>query len=337
MSKFKFIEYKDEILALHKQGKTFVELAKLYKSPEDTVENAAQNIRRLILHCGETSHRKETPLYLRKAELEQYLLEGKTPKQIANLMGIKYPTVGGFIRTNYPQYTFTINRGNVHYFDIIDSYAKAYIVGFIAADGSLVKTKSTTTLTITVKYEDKAVLEFIKQEIGNEHNLLEIKRPCSFNPNKEIHHIRYSISDKCIVEALHNLGITEHKSLTMPDIIDNIPYRYRDAFIVGYFDGDGSVHIEDALRTNNRGYQVKDYSLYISIRGTKEFLSGICRHLNISESHIHQSDSIPTLAFASKRDTARFFLCYKNLPFYYKRKYDKFLTRINHPSYDKYK
>ena len=43
------------------------------------------------------------------------------------------------------------------------------------------------------------------------------------------------------------------------------------------------------------------------------------------------------LKLENKKDTYRFFQCYKNLPFYYKRKYDKFLQRINHPSYDKYK
>lgn len=33
----------------------------------------------------------------------------------------------------------------------------------------------------------------------------------------------------------------------------------------------------------------------------------------------------------------QFFNCYNSLTFYYKRKYNKFLQRINHSSYDKYK
>jgi hypothetical protein len=73
------------------------------------------------------------------------------------------------------------------------------------------------------------------------------------------------------------------------------------------------------------------------MRGTKEFFLGVCEHLNISPSHIRQHDSIPLLCFASKKDTYRFYQCYANLPFYYERKHDKFLQRINHPSYDKYK
>lgn len=264
-----------------------------------------------------------------------FLKSGKTVPEIANILGINKITISSFLRKNGIK--LNPDKGNVHYFDVINSYAKSYIVGFIAADGALVKTKSSTTLTITIKYEDKAVLEFIKSEIGNEHKLQEIVRPSSFDHSKNIHHIRYTISDRHITQALNKLGITTNKSLSMGDIIKNIPYEYRDAFIIGYFDGDGSVTIRDEEYPNNRGILCKDYSLYVQIRGTTDFLFGICRHLKIDTTHIHQNDSIPHLSFASKKDTYRLFQCYKNLPFYYERKYNKFLQRINHPSYDKYK
>lgn len=265
----------------------------------------------------------------------KFLSEGKTVPEISNLLGINKVTIGSYLRTHGIK--LNPSKGNVHYFDTIDSYAKAYIVGFIAADGALVKSKTTTTLTITLKYEDKAVLEFIKSEIGNEHKLLEIIRPSSFDSSKMIHHIRYTISDKNIANDLNKLGITSNKSLNMGNIIENIPYEYRDAFIIGYFDGDGSVTIRDGLYPNDRGILCKNYSLYIQLRGTLDFLKGICQHLKIDDSHIRHYDSIPQLCFANKKDTYRFFQCYKNLPFYYERKYNKFLQRINHNSYDKYK
>ena len=261
--------------------------------------------------------------------------DGRKVPEIANILNINKVTISSFLRTHGIK--LNPDKGNVHYFDTIDSYAKAYIVGFIAADGALVKTKTSTTLTITIKYADKAVLEFIKSEIGNEHKLQEIIRPSSFDPSKIIHHIRYTISDRYITKALNKLGITSNKSLSMGNIIKNIPYEYRDAFIIGYFDGDGSVTIRNGQYPNDKGILCRDYSLYIQIRGTKDFLLGICNHLKIDVTHIHQNDSIPHLSFASKKDTYRFFQCYKNLPFYYKRKHDKFLQRINHPSYAKYK
>lgn len=266
---------------------------------------------------------------------KQLLSEGKTVSEISEMLGININTLRSGLQSNGIK--LKPNKGNVHYFDNIDSYAKAYIVGFIAADGCLTTYKNTTTLTITINYDDKAILEFIKSEIGNSHKLLEIERPATYNKSKIIHHIRYSISDYNINKALNKLGITPRKSLTLKNIIKNIPFEYRDAFIIGFFDGDGTVFVTDKLRYNSGQYLCKDHSIRVSIKGTLEFLTGVCEHLGITVSHIHNTPSIPTLNFANKKDVIRFFKCYDNLPFYYKRKYDKFLEKINHSSFDKYK
>lgn len=335
MGKFKFINQKEQIITLYQEGKQYTDIARLLGSKN--IENDSQSIRRLIIHTlgNITSNRKIVMTPDIKNQVLNYLNMGKTVPEIANILNINKVTIGSFL--SLKGIKLNPNKGNVHYFDTIDSYAKAYIVGFIAADGALVKTRNSTALTITIKYEDKAVLEFIKSEIGNEHKLQEIIRPSSFDSSKTIHHIRYTISDRHITQALNRLGITSNKSLSMGNIIKNIPYEYRDAFIIGYFDGDGSITIRDGQYPNDRGILCYDYSLYVQIRGTKDFLSGICSHLKIDTTHIHQNDSIPRLSFANKKDTYRFFQCYKNLPFYYERKYNKFLQRINHPSYDKYK
>ena len=281
--------------------------------------------------------RKFKLMYLKDTILEM-IDNGKSKTEISRDLKVNINNVSSLVKEFRPDLKFTPNKGNVHYFDTIDTYSKAYIAGFIAADGALVNNgNGSIVLTITLKYEDKEVLEFIKSEIGNSHNLQEIIRPSSFNPNTNIHHIRYAISDKNITKALNKLGIHSNKSLTMSNILLNIPEQFRDAFIIGYFDGDGSVTIRDGKYPNDRGFMCRDYSLYVTIRGTKDFLKGICNHLDINETHIKQFDSIPILSFASKNNTYRLFQCYNNLQFYYKRKYDKFLSRINHPSYDKYK
>ena len=335
MANFKFLNQKEQIIQWFTEGKQYVEIAKLLNS--NAINKDAQNIRRLVIASihPSKSNKKVVMTPEVQSKVLSYLEEGKTTPEISSILNINKVTICSWLSKN--NIKLSPNQGNIHYFDNIDSYAKAYIIGFIAADGALVKTKTSTSLTITIKYEDKAVLEFIKSEIGNGHKLQEIIKPSPFNKTKTLHHIRYCISNKYITNALNKLGITSNKSLTMGNIITNIPEEFRDAFIIGYFDGDGSVTIRDGEYPNDRGILCKDYSIYIQIRGTKDFLSGICDHLNIDKNHIRQFDSIPQLAFASKKDTYRFFQCYKNLPFYYKRKHDKFLKRINHPSYDKYK
>lgn len=64
--------------------------------------------------------------------------EGKTPIEISKILGTYLQPVTNLLKTYIPNIKFTPNKGNVHYFHTIDSYAKAYIVGFIAADGALV-------------------------------------------------------------------------------------------------------------------------------------------------------------------------------------------------------
>lgn len=328
MSKFKYQNQVDTIIDWYHQGKSYAEIARLLNS--DNVARDAGNIRRLLINRLGDIHGHPIVVITDdvKQRIQSLLSERKSPKQISDLLEIKYPTLEGYLRNI--GLSFLPNQGDIHYFNKIDTYAKAYILGFIAADGALVPaTKGPTiTLTITVKYEDKAILEFIKSEIGNSHKLLEIKRPSGFDKTKMIHHIRLTMSNSTLVHDIMKYGILPKKSLTMENIIYNIPVGFRDAFIIGYFDGDGSVHIEN---------KETDRSLYINIRGTKPFLEGVCEHLNISKDHIYQHDSIPNLAFANKKDTYRFYQCYQYLPFYYKRKHDRFLAKINHSSYDKYK
>lgn len=336
MSYFKYQNQLDTIIEWYNSGKSYTEIARLLQSND--VNKDAQNIRRLLrTHLGAISgHPKIVITEEIKRQIDTLLNEGKKPIEISQILNINYSTLSWYLRNKGIR--FRPDPGNTHYFETIDTHAKAYILGFIAADGALVPAKQgpTVTLTITVKYEDKGVLEFIKAEIGNSHNLLEITRPTSFGDNKIIHHARLSFSTPQIVHDIMKYGIKPRKSTTMENIIYNIPERFRDAFIIGYFDGDGSIHVENKLRKMEHGVY-PDHSLYVNIRGTKAFLEGVCEHLNIDKSHIYQHDSIPNLAFASKKDTYRFFQCYKYLPFYYKRKYDKFLQKINHPSYDKYK
>ena len=218
---------------------------------------------------------------------------------------------------------------NHEYFQQIDSVNKAWLLGFIAADGAISNNRN--AITIKLSAIDVSILQQIKQELQIERNIF----TSITNNGFEICSLEWSSQKQ--KQDLAKYGIVNNKTylpMHLPKFTnDNLIL----AFILGYFDGDGSITIRDGKYPNDRGILCYDYSLYVQIRGTKDFLSGICNHLKIDTTHIHQNDSIPHLSFASKKDTYRFFQCYKNLPFYYKRKYDKFLQRINHPSYDKYK
>lgn len=336
MSKFKFYNQKDLIINLFNQGKTYKEISNCLGFYDF---NSQQNIRRLIKHYLPNSSSNNIVIKNdMKLKIEELIKQNYKPKEISKILNVNSNTINSYIFKNFPDLSFKPTLYNTNYFNEINSFSKAYILGFICADGSLIESRGSIYLTITVKYEDKAVLEFIKQELNSEHKLVEIVRQSSFDKNKKIHHIRLSLQNKEIISDIMKFGITPKKSLTMNNIINNIPYIYRDAFIIGYFDGDGSVSCNNKLKQKiDTSKFYPNYTLHINIRGTKDFLTGICNHLNIDTSHIKKYDSIPRLSFTSKKDVCRFFKCYNNLKFYYNRKYNKFLEKINHKSYDKYK
>lgn len=214
MSNFKFENQRNFILESYSQGKSCAEIARLLHS--ENVNNDAQCIRKFLRKCGikVIVHPKCVITDEIKQQINKLYHQGKTSTQISDILGIKFPTINSYFQKLGIK--FRPDPGNIHYFESIDTYAKAYILGFIAADGALVPAKNspTVTLTITVKYEDRAILEFIKSEIGNSHKILEIRRPSGFDKSKMIHHARLAFSTPQIVHDIMKYGITPRKSFT---------------------------------------------------------------------------------------------------------------------------
>ena len=231
---------------------------------------------------------------------------------------------------------------NTQYFKEINSYNKAYLLGFIAADGAIVQNKNTNTktLTITIHAKDIAILELLKLELNSSLNIKDINyKSKSLQSYKlDVNHKRFNTSKKEIINDLESYSLTSNKSLTMPNLILNIPKNYRKAFILGYFDGDGCFI--DSKVTRKRKYLKKDgsiseyigekYNSYISIKGTKEFLQGIVDELQIQSYNIKQisNQNIYTLIIIKNLDILKFYDCYNYCDFYLQRKKDKFTRKI---------
>ena len=126
-----------------------------------------------------------------------------------------------------------------------------------------------------------------------------------------------------MINGIKKWGITEVKSLNMPNIIENIPHPYKNSFILGYFDGDGSINVREVFI--NKRYTRKQS---VQIRATKEFALGIVKHLDIKSFHI-TDEKMPNLTISSLDEIKKFYhSLYDNSPFYLSRKRDKFLIAI---------
>lgn len=157
---------------------------------------------------------------------------------------------------------------NESYFERIDSKEKAYILGFIAADGCVSKKRGNSgrTLSINIKPEDYNVLDFIKKELGSDKEIKKIKG-AGFGLGTSLISLEVNSTKMC--SDLEKLGIVARKSLILKP--PKIEEEYFMPFIKGYFDGDGTI------------YKTKCYNNYcVGFCGTKEMLEWISNILKMS-------------------------------------------------------
>lgn len=206
-------------------------------------------------------------------------------------------------------------QGNVRYFETVNVPIKAYLLGFITADGCLQDNGTGSLgLTLTLHSKDSCILEKLRSEIGCEHQVRPIKGAMTHDRSKQKDHCRFQLFNRHLYSDLLAHGLTQRKSTTMPDIIRRLPFEYRKSFILGYFDGDGSA-----------SYNIASKQLMVSFRGTEPFLKAISEELNLSKYRLakDKTRNCWTLAFWRKQDILNFYTIYKELDFYLTRKSER--------------
>ncbi|HET8689399.1 MAG TPA: hypothetical protein VFM18_22540, partial [Methanosarcina sp.] len=108
--------------------------------------------------------------HLREEILSRYN-NGETATSIANSLGEYLQAVTNVIKKYTGKTKLIPDQGNVRYFSKIDTHTKAYLLGFIAADGCIQRVGNSVGLTVTIHIKDRVVLDTLKSEIGNAHSL----------------------------------------------------------------------------------------------------------------------------------------------------------------------
>ena len=121
------------------------------------------------------------------------------------------------------------------YFSNITTVNQAWLLGFLAADGWIEKDRN--RINIELSAVDKEILEKIKKEVKIENKILERETNNGFSV------VRLSWTSGIQKDKLAHYGIVHNKTykeIRLP-IFDNNDLTY--AYILGYFDGDGSISI----------------------------------------------------------------------------------------------
>ena len=214
---------------------------------------------------------------------------------------------------------------NQNYFDDIDTQNKAYVLGFLYADGNASSNKN--NIYLSLHKQDKEILEKIRLDMEYEmplefRNMSKYNNKTGKNTNDQ-----YCLKIHCLHmrESLKKWGIVPQKThiLTFPDFLRDDLYRH---FIRGVLDGDGCIH----KRAKYSGWSNVD------ICGTYEFCLGLKKYiektLNIHCSVIYSGTTYKAVVGGTCKAEKFLDWLYEDAELYLERKHQIYLD-----SYKNYK
>lgn len=184
---------------------------------------------------------------------------GISSVKIAKIFNTNHVRIGNIlkknnikIKTNKDYRNYTLNN---KYFESIDSHEKAAILGFIFADGY--NNQKAGRVRICIHKKDIDYLEKINREIQpDKTNAIKFTYSVGFrnkykNDNKNIAYT--VIYCKKISDDLAKIGCLQKKSLILE--LPNIKDEFFSSFLMGYFDGDGSIYFGQRPERKKREYR----------------------------------------------------------------------------------
>lgn len=182
--------------------------------------------------------------------------EGKSQEEIAKITGHQGPSICNLIKKLNLEPRDWKYHVDEHFFDVIDSQEKAYVLGWFYSDGCV---NNKGKLRIQLQSEDRIILEQIRELMKYDGPLHEIPARGTTKAMTGL-----CINRKPLCDSLIALGCVPRKSLILNfPTLDMVPKYLQNHFVRGYFDGDGSISM-----TRKR-------SGYIAITSTDVFLHGL--------------------------------------------------------------
>lgn len=236
--------------------------------------------------------------------IDMYIKERMTEKEIGKYFNVNLNIVSRILQRNKIE-TRQCNKKyyiDENYFENINTTNKAYLLGFIFADGCI--RKDNLVLSIVVHNKDIDILEKIKNELNSNIPISNVK-------NKN--HSRINICNIKLCSDLIKLGCHNNKTFNLhfPNLNNNlIPH-----FIRGFMDGDGCISIK---RKNNYIY----YSL--SFTGTIDMMKKLKEILDVNNKITFYRNAY-ALNIGKKKDVMRILdWIYKDANLFLQRKYNKY-------------
>ena len=271
--------------------------------------------------------------YKNKSHMEFLYKKYRSGNKIASFLSVDPKTIYIWMK-NHGIISDTGSQGkrkhffNERYFEKIDKPEKAYLLGFITADGCVYNglNKTSFRFQMNLKESDSYILDFLQKEIGSDYKIQFKEVSAKKNGNKSKVAL-LKINSTAFCKDLINLNVIPRKSMKESIPLDKIPNEFLRYFVLGYFDGDGSISYTKS-------------SPHISILGSKK----MCEQLNkifvdngIDQNvfFLHPNKKLFGLRINNTENKIKLYnFLYKDYVFFLKRKketFDSFVLNKNCP------
>lgn len=241
--------------------------------------------------------------------IQKYTQENKSCQEIANEYNVSFGTISMILEK------YNIKRDNIYfnknlqsdYFSKIDTYDKAYFLGFLITDGNI--TKEGNAIRLSLKLEDEEILKVFTSKVKSENQLV-------YRQDKP--EVTFSVKNKQWKMDLAKFGVIPCKtaSVEMPLLSDEMmPHLIR-----GMIDGDGSI--------SNKSHYIFFCGNEKIVQQLHDFL---VKKLNLYNVKIlHTEKNLWSCQWSSKKDILKIgqYIYQNKQDCYLKRKYNNFLQII---------
>lgn len=263
---------------------------------------------------------------------EQMILEYKSgvqPAELARTYDVTTGSICQLLRRRGIQTKQLIRRKhtfNENYFEKIDTEEKAYIFGYLMADGWVIYREKPAYYQVgmELQIDDVEILNKLSLLIGYSSKLEHKKRKKPTHKDKCC--IRLNSQKMC--QDLMKLGMIPRKSLVLQfPTSEQVPNELIHHFIRGYFDGDGTITF--SKRSDKHGNIKRNiYFSLVSSLGFCQSISDILLekfNVKVKVSHIKNNRIKKLTVGGNKQVIAIFDWLYKNCNICLDRKKNKFV------------
>lgn len=222
---------------------------------------------------------------------------------------------------------------NESFFEKIDSEEKAYVLGFVYADGN--NKSQGSGLMFTIDAKDTEILEKIKKTLNSDAKIVIAERT-GYSVSKMAH---IDFNSRKISKDLIDKGAPPNKTykIVFPTFIDKKLIRH---FIRGYFDGDGCIWngkrkkmiVKDSASKNgykNRIVHNVKFTLTSNVNFIKELQNFLVEELSFKKTKLYyrhkDNKNIATLEYSGRGNIKKLYdYMYKDATIFLERKFKKF-------------